>query len=114
MQLAQDSVRSGKTILELEKVEIATPGGARTLLKDVNLYLSKGDRIGIVGHSFGGKWSLFASCLYEKFACAAWSDAGIVFDERDRRKENPGGSPNRGNSDPNKPKSLSNTRLWAL
>jgi len=52
------------------------------------------DRIGIVGHSFGGKWSLFASCLYEKFACAAWSDAGIVFDERDRRKENPGGSVN--------------------
>jgi len=52
------------------------------------------DRIGIVGHSFGGKWSLFASCLYENFACAVWSDAGIVFDERDRRKENPGGTVN--------------------
>ena len=39
------------------------------------------DRIGIVGHSFGGKWAMFASCLFEKFACAAWSDAGIVFDE---------------------------------
>lgn len=52
------------------------------------------DRIGIVGHSFGGKWSLMAACLYDKFACAAWSDAGIVFDERDRRKENPGGSVN--------------------
>lgn len=38
-------------------------------------------RIGIVGHSFGGKWAMFASCLYEKFACAAWSDGGIVFDE---------------------------------
>jgi hypothetical protein len=24
---------------------------------------------------------MFASCLYEKFACAAWSDGGIVFDE---------------------------------
>jgi hypothetical protein len=24
---------------------------------------------------------MFASCLYEKFACAAWSDLGIVFDE---------------------------------
>jgi hypothetical protein len=24
---------------------------------------------------------MFASCLYEKFACAAWSDPGIVFDE---------------------------------
>lgn len=52
------------------------------------------DRIGIVGHSFGGKWAMFASCLYEKFACAVWSDPGIVFDERDRRKQNPGGSVN--------------------
>ena len=40
------------------------------------------ERIGIVGHSFGGKWALFASCLYEKFACAAWSDPGIVFGTR--------------------------------
>ena len=39
------------------------------------------DRIGVVGHSFGGKWALFASCLYEKFACASWCDPGIVFDE---------------------------------
>ena len=38
-------------------------------------------RIGIVGHSYGGKWSLFGSCLYEKYACAVWSDPGIVFDE---------------------------------
>ena len=39
------------------------------------------DRIGIVGHSYGGKWSLFGSCLWEKYACAVWSDPGIVFDE---------------------------------
>lgn len=38
-------------------------------------------RIGIMGHSYGGKWAMFASCLYEKFACAVWSDLGIVFDE---------------------------------
>ncbi|MDX1618830.1 MAG: dienelactone hydrolase family protein [Balneolaceae bacterium] len=38
------------------------------------------DRIGIVGHSFGGKWAMFASTLFEKFAAAAWSDPGIVFD----------------------------------
>jgi hypothetical protein len=30
-------------------------------------------RIGIVGHSYGGKWAMFASCLYEKFACSVWS-----------------------------------------
>lgn len=39
-------------------------------------------RIGIVGHSYGGKWAMFASCLHEGFACAAWSDGGIVFDEK--------------------------------
>lgn len=44
-------------------------------------------RIGIMGHSFGGKWAMFASCLYEKFACAVWSDPGIVF-ENDRPNVN--------------------------
>ncbi len=39
------------------------------------------DRIAVMGHSYGGKWAMFASCLYEKFACAVWSDPGIVFDE---------------------------------
>ena len=39
------------------------------------------NRIGVVGHSYGGKWAMFASCLYEKFACGVWSDPGIVFDE---------------------------------
>src|SRR4029079_1543665 len=39
------------------------------------------DRIGVVGHSFGGKWAMFSSCLYDKFACAVWSEPGIVFDE---------------------------------
>ena len=38
-------------------------------------------RIGIMGHSFGGKWAMFASSLYEKFACAVWSDPGIVFEQ---------------------------------
>ena len=39
-------------------------------------------RIGVVGHSYGGKWALFASCLSERFACGVWSDPGIVFDEK--------------------------------
>ena len=38
-------------------------------------------RIGIVGHSYGGKWAMFAACLYEKFACCVTSDPGIVWDE---------------------------------
>jgi len=39
-------------------------------------------RIGVVGHSYGGKWAMFAACLSEKFACAVWSDPGVAFDEQ--------------------------------
>jgi hypothetical protein len=38
-------------------------------------------RIGIVGHSYGGKWAMFGAALWEKFAAVAVSDPGIVFDE---------------------------------
>jgi hypothetical protein len=38
-------------------------------------------RIGIVGHSYGGKWAMFGAALWEKFACVAVSDPGIIFDE---------------------------------
>lgn len=36
-------------------------------------------RIGIVGHSYGGKWSMFAGALFDKFAAVAVSDPGIMF-----------------------------------
>jgi hypothetical protein len=39
-------------------------------------------RVGVTGHSYGGKWAMFASCLYDRFACGAWSDGGVVFDEK--------------------------------
>ena len=39
-------------------------------------------RIGVVGHSYGGKWSMFAGALHDQFACVATSDPGIVFDEK--------------------------------
>jgi hypothetical protein len=38
-------------------------------------------KIGVVGHSYGGKWALFAAALWDKFAAVAVSDPGIVFDE---------------------------------
>lgn len=38
-------------------------------------------RIAVVGHSYGGKWAMFAACFHEKFAAGVWSDPGIVFDE---------------------------------
>jgi hypothetical protein len=40
-------------------------------------------RIGIIGHSFGGKWAMFGSCLCDKYAAAVWSDPGIVWEEKD-------------------------------
>jgi len=41
-------------------------------------------RIGIIGLSYGGKWTMFASCLDDRFACAVWSDPGIIFNEENR------------------------------
>ena len=41
-----------------------------------------GKRVGVVGHSYGGKWAMFASCLYDRYAAAAWSDGGVVWDEK--------------------------------
>jgi hypothetical protein len=38
-------------------------------------------RIGVVGHSYGGKWSIFAGALYDKWAAVCTSDPGIVFEE---------------------------------
>ena len=40
------------------------------------------ERIGITGHSYGGKWSMFAGSLFDKFAAVAVSDPGIVLDTR--------------------------------
>ena len=39
------------------------------------------NRIGVVGHSYGGKWAMFTSCLDDRYAAAVWSDPGIVWDE---------------------------------
>jgi hypothetical protein len=38
-------------------------------------------RIGVTGHSYGGKWALFSAALWDRFAAVAVSDPGIVFDE---------------------------------
>jgi dienelactone hydrolase len=71
-----DKARCRLQPLSFHAYEAATCHTILANMKRVDL-----KRIGIVGHSYGGKWAMFASCLYDKFACAAWSDGGIVFDE---------------------------------
>ncbi len=39
------------------------------------------ERIAVMGHSYGGKWAMFAACLDDRFAAGVWSDPGIAFDE---------------------------------
>lgn len=70
--------RENATIQPLSTIAYAA-ANAFEALANTNFVDPK--RIGIVGHSYGGKWAMFASCLYEKFAAAAWIDPGIVFDE---------------------------------
>lgn len=72
------------TVEPLSMLACAAANAWHTL---ANSPLVDSTRIGIIGHSFGGKWAMFASCLYEKFACAVWSDPGIVF-EQDRENIN--------------------------
>ena len=36
-------------------------------------------RVGVMGHSFGGKWAMFAMAFFECFAWGVWSDPGIAF-----------------------------------
>ncbi|MCB9620706.1 MAG: ABC-F family ATP-binding cassette domain-containing protein [Sandaracinus sp.] len=54
--LSLQQTRLGKTILELKKVDLAIAG--RTLVKELDFVLQKGDRIGIVGPNGAGKTTL--------------------------------------------------------
>ena len=53
--------RSGKRVAELEKVSLAFDG--KPVLKDVNLLVSRGDRIGLVGPNGSGKSTLIKVIL---------------------------------------------------
>ena len=72
---------SGQKQVQLQPLSALAYVAANCYNAIASLQQVDSERIGIVGHSYGGKWAMFASCLYEKFACAVWSDPGIVFDE---------------------------------
>jgi len=74
--------RDRKDEARIQRLSFESYGAANCHTALANLPEVDSGRIGIVGHSYGGKKAMFASCLYDKFACAAWSDGGIVFDEK--------------------------------
>ena len=59
--LELDIVRSGKTILELRDLRVAI--GGRTLIDKLTLFLTEGERIGIVGPNGSGKTTLLKTLL---------------------------------------------------
>ena len=63
LDLSVDTTRSGHTILDIEELSIAI--GANVLLQNLSLYLTRGERIGIVGPNGSGKTTLLRTLLGE-------------------------------------------------
>jgi len=78
--LCLGNIGSEKKVQPLSSLAYAAANACNAL---ANLAEVDPARIGVVGHSFGGKWAMFASCLYDRFACAVWVDPGIVWNEKD-------------------------------
>ncbi|MFO0668235.1 MAG: ABC-F family ATP-binding cassette domain-containing protein [Polyangiaceae bacterium] len=62
-KLAVEEARTGKTILEMEKLRLDIAG--RTLVASLDLYLTQGERIGIVGKNGTGKTTLLRAVIGE-------------------------------------------------
>jgi len=58
-----ESTRSGKTVVELEGLRLEVAG--RALVQDLTLYLTAGERVGIVGPNGSGKTSLLRAIVGE-------------------------------------------------
>lgn len=63
VRLVADASRTGKTVLELKKLTLAA--GGRTLVKDFDLAIPAGERVGIVGRNGTGKTTLLRAILGE-------------------------------------------------
>lgn len=78
VKLAMDTMRLGKTILELHQVELQR--GGKTLAKGVSLLLNPNDRLGIVGPNGIGKTSLL-QCIVGQLVP---SDGKVVLGKNSR------------------------------
>jgi ATP-binding cassette subfamily F protein uup len=63
VELALDSVRAGKTILELRKLTLSI--GDLVLAKDLDFALTSGERLGVVGRNGTGKTTLLRAIMGE-------------------------------------------------
>ncbi|KYF75280.1 ABC transporter, partial [Sorangium cellulosum] len=75
-QLSVESVRTGKTILELKKLGLAVDG--KWLVRGLDFSLTKGERVGVVGRNGTGKTTMLRAILGQVGAegdGAALSDA---------------------------------------
>ncbi len=81
--VGSDNVREDRGEKGIQPLSYAAYCAANACNALANLPEVDPKRIGVTGFSFGGKWAMFASCLYEKFACAVWVDPGIVWNETD-------------------------------
>jgi hypothetical protein len=79
--ISPDRITPGKGCPEIQPLSFLAYVAANAYNALAHLPEVDPKRVGVMGHSYGGKWALFASCLFDKFACGVWSDPGVVFDE---------------------------------
>lgn len=60
-KLAIRETRTGRTIIDIKGLGLEL--GGKTLIKNLDLFLAKGDRIGVLGRNGAGKTSLFRAIL---------------------------------------------------
>lgn len=76
-------VRDPKLFAPVQPLSLLAYTAANAQRALANMPEVDSQRIGIMGHSFGGKWAMFAACLHDGFACAVWGDPAIVWKETD-------------------------------
>jgi ATP-binding cassette subfamily F protein uup len=65
LDLQLTSARSGKSILDMERMSLAAPDGGRMLIRDLTLNMTQGERLGILGPNGAGKSTLLRAILGE-------------------------------------------------